>query len=108
MRLTVFSDHEVALKSLDGLSPRVVIAEFDAFGEAGLRGIAALVRTLHVPFILVMDRPSLLEREQLAAMGVRSILKPGFTVEELKPHLDKAITRKWRSGSDRLPAVATH
>jgi DNA-binding response OmpR family regulator len=106
LRLDVFATVDEALEAIRVRGPRVILADFERFGAAGIHGLAELMGTCNVPVILFVRDVSQWERDQFAVLGVQHVFGEHFRVAELAAQVEYAFRRRRRIGSsDRLPVV---
>lgn len=107
LRLQVFEYLDDALAAFRARTPRVILADYERFGAAGVHGLAELMGACHAPLILFVHDVSDWEREQFAALGVQRVFDAEFRISELADEVRKAMKRRHKIGSsDRLPVVA--
>lgn len=106
LRLQVFEYVDDALKAFRSRMPRVILADYERFGAAGIHGLADLMAQCHAPLILFVHDVSPWEREQFASLGVQRVFEAEFRLTDLAEEVHIALKRRHRIGSsDRLPVV---
>jgi DNA-binding response OmpR family regulator len=106
LRLEVLANVDEALEAIRVRGPRVILADFERFGAAGIHGLAELMGSCNVPVILFVRDVSQWEREQFAVLGVQHVFGEHFRVSDLAAQVESALKRRRRIGSsDCLPVV---
>lgn len=106
LRLDVFEYAADAVQAVRKRQPKVVIADYERFGAAGIHGLAELMAEADAPIILFARDCSDWEKEQFTELGVQRVFGAKFKLSDLAAEVEVAIKRRRRIGSsDRLPVI---
>jgi DNA-binding response OmpR family regulator len=105
LRLKVCSTVDEAAQLMRNRSPKIVIADYERFGAAGVDGLADLMARCDAPVILLAREVGQCERQQFVDLGVQRVFVPPFGMSELVTEVDRALKHGRIGSSDRLPAV---
>lgn len=106
VRFERFEHAHEAIEFVHEKHPKVVIADYERFGAAGIYGLADFMGEADAPVILIVRDPSQWEREQFEQLGVQAVFEGKFKISELSEQVRIALKKRFRIGSsDRLPVV---
>lgn len=106
VRFQRFDQAHDAIEFAHEKRPKVVVADYERFGAAGIYGLADFMGEADAPVILIVRDPSEWEREQFEELGVQAVFEGKFKISELSEQVGIALRKRFRIGSsDRLPVV---